>query len=119
MAQNIYQSGFKSFAEVANSAVSEIQSIPGFEDEAKASKLVAEAKELLEKFKAEGKPITPVASIESKAGVGSGSAKSLADLRLKQELAQLNQSSAQAGETKPAEPTNETQVTPEAGKENE
>ncbi|HEX4924451.1 MAG TPA: transcription termination factor NusA, partial [Bdellovibrionales bacterium] len=117
MAQNIYQSGFKSFDEIANANIEDVQAIAGFEDEAKAQKLINDAKELLAKFQAEGRPIQPVAAPKSES---SGSAKSLADLRLKQELAQLNQQ--QAGEasaeaSKTDEPKAET--TPDSGKETE
>jgi N utilization substance protein A len=128
MAQNIYQSGYKSFAEIANSSLEEIQSIAGFEDETKATKLWTDAKELLAKYKAEGRSVTPIIVTEGKnrGGDGTGSAKSLADARLKQELAQLNQQTTEqtpaAAET-PVEvpaPTAETPALPaETRKENE
>jgi transcription termination/antitermination protein NusA len=122
MAQNIYQSGFKSFDELASIDVEDAKSIPGFEDEAKASKLIQDAKELVAKYKAEGKPLRPLLTLDQKGG-STGSAKSLADLRLKQELAQLNQQPAAADAATPAEtPASDATTnaeTSESVKENE
>ncbi len=93
MAQNLYQSGYSTFQSIADGNVEDLQLIPGYEDKEKAVKLSADAKELVEKFKAEGKAIPTLSAQKGeKAGAtGSTSAKSLADMRLKQELAQLNQ----------------------------
>lgn len=89
MAQNIFQSGFGSFQAVANAAVEEIMTIPGYEDPDRSEKLISEAKNLVAKYEKEGLPIptAPSANKESKA---SGSAKEQADLRLKQELQKLD-----------------------------
>ena len=97
MAQNIFQSGFGSFQSVADAQSSDIMTIPGYEDAAKAEKLVQDAKDLIEKYKSEGTPIptAPVAQAANKAGAD---AKSAADLRLQQELAKLGQSGAEATE---------------------
>ncbi len=88
MAQNIFQSGFGSFQSVANAAVEEIMTIPGYDDPERAEKLINEAKNLIAKYEKEGTPIptAPVAAKETKA---SGSAKEQADARLKEELSKL------------------------------
>lgn len=88
MAQNIFQSGFGSFQSVANAAVEEIMTIPGYDDPERAEKLINEAKALIAKYEKEGTPIptAPVAAKETKA---SGSAKEQADARLKEELSKL------------------------------
>lgn len=86
MAQNIFQSGFSSFKSLAGAHVEDVLSIPGYEDEEKAKKLVEDAKALVEKFKAEGVSIPTPNKIATE---NKGSAKQLADLRLKQELAAL------------------------------
>lgn len=90
MAQNIFQSGFGSFQSVANAAAEEIMTIPGYEDQERADKLISEAKALIEKYEREGLPIpvAPTANKETKAA--SGSAKEQADQRLKQELQKLD-----------------------------
>ena len=95
MGQNIYQSGFSSFQLIAQSAAADVQTIPGYDDVAKAQKLIDDAKALIEKFKAEGKPV-PTLNAGKVEGKGSSAAKSLADMRLKQELAQLDQGEAAA-----------------------
>lgn len=88
MAQNIFQSGFGSFQSVANAAVEEIMTIPGYDDPERAEKLIGEAKALILKYEKEGTPIptAPTAAKETKA---SGSAKEQADARLKEELSKL------------------------------
>ncbi len=85
MAQNLYQSGFGSFAAVADASIEDLMSIPGYDDPTRAEKLLNDAKALVKKYKDSGQPI-PVQ------GVGKDSktdAKSLADLRLKQEMEKL------------------------------
>jgi N utilization substance protein A len=89
MAQNIYQSGFNSFQALASAALEDVTAIPGYEDEAKAQKLVDEAKALVEQYKKEGKPIPSVSARVATADHRSDDAKSQADQRLKEEMAQL------------------------------
>lgn len=90
MAQNIYQSGFGSFQSLASASVEDVMTIPGYEDAEKAKKLIGDCQSLIEKYKSEGTPIptAPTQSVEVKSTT---SAKGLADQRLKEELAQLNQ----------------------------
>ncbi len=96
MAQNIYQSGFSSFQSLAEAPVESVKLIPGYDDTEKAEKLVSDAKALLQQYVAEGKEIpTVAASKSSDAGAkevhqASQDAKSQAEERLREELAQLN-----------------------------
>src|SRR5690606_6936576 len=94
-AQNIYQAGFASFQDVADAAVTELQSIPGFDAEATAEKLLKDAQQLLKKYEDSGEeiPSAPV-STEGSKDVVSAIAKSSADQRLKEELAQLEKSNS-------------------------
>ncbi len=93
MAQNIYQSGFSSVQALAIADVEDVAVIPGYDAEEKAQKLVDEAQALVEQYKAEGKEL-PVVSGKGAEGAGkvvqaSQGAKSLADERLREEMAQL------------------------------
>lgn len=102
MAQNIFQSGFGSFQSVAAAQPTDIMTIPGYDDAAKAEKLIQDAKALIEKYKSEGTPIptAPTAQAVNKSGAD---AKSAADVRLQQELAKLGQAEAAPSETAPTE----------------
>lgn len=91
MAQNIFQSGFGSFQSVAEASVEDIMSIPGYDDPAKAEKLIADAQALIAKYKADGVPV-PTSPAASAVKQGSQSAKEQADQRLKAELQKLDAS---------------------------
>lgn len=101
VAQNLYQSGFNTFLQLSQSSPADVQTVPGFDDAAKAQKLVEDAKALVEKFKAEGKDIPTLGAGKVTDGKGSSAAKSLADMRLQQELAKLSnqEQAAKAPET--------------------
>ena len=88
MAQNIFQSGFGSFQALAQAVTEDVMTIPGYDDPAKAEKLIQDAKTLLEKYKSEGTPI-PVSPQAQALANAKGDAKAQADLRLKQELEKL------------------------------
>jgi N utilization substance protein A len=90
MAQNIFQSGFGSFQAVAQAAVEEIMTIPGYEDPDKADKLIKDAKAVIEKYEREGIPVPVSPQAQAAAKATGGDAKSQADLRLKQELEKLS-----------------------------
>ena len=96
MAQNVFQSGYGSFQSVAQASIEELMTIPGYNEREKAEKLNAEAKALVEKYEREGIPVptAPAAAKES----GAGSAKELAEARLKEELQKL-QTSESSDET--------------------
>lgn len=90
MAQNIYQSGYGSFQSIASSQVEEIMLIPGYDDPDKAAKLIQDSKTLLEKFEAEGGVTKSLPKAKTDhVKTTSDLAKTLADQRLKEELAQL------------------------------
>lgn len=96
MAQNIFQSGFGSFQALAEAPVESIMLIPGYDDPEKAQKLIDEAKALIEKYIAEGKEV-PTVSAKAAGGEPSArgaqqasqNAKSQAEERLREELAQF------------------------------
>ncbi|MFN7730058.1 MAG: transcription termination factor NusA [Bdellovibrio sp.] len=88
MAQNIFQSGFSSFPILAQAQIEEVMAVPGYDDPAKAEKLIQEAKSLVEKYQREGTPIPQSPQAQAMANA-KGDAKAQADLRLKQELEKL------------------------------
>lgn len=88
MAQNIFQSGFGSFQILAGAPVEEVMSIPGYDDPDKAAKLIQSAKDLIEKYKADGAAI-PTSPQVTKSTTTNSSAKEQADQRLKEELQKL------------------------------
>lgn len=83
-AQNLYQYGFGSFLVLSESTPEELSSVPGFDDATKAEKVINDAKALVESYKAKGEEVPMPGAGEVKAD-----AKTLADLRLKQELEKL------------------------------
>ncbi len=89
MAQNIFQSGFASFQAVAQAAVEDLMSVPGYDDPSKAEKLINDAKSVVEKYQKEGIPVPTLPSSE-KSQKTTSDAKAQADMRLKQELEKLN-----------------------------
>lgn len=94
MAQNIFQSGFGSFQSLAEANVADVMAIPGYDSPEKAEKLIADAKELVEKYAKEGIPV-PTAPVKAAEKVATGDAKTQADERLRQELAALANKDAQ------------------------
>lgn len=99
MAQNIFQSGFSSFQVLAEAQVEEVMGVPGYDDPAKAEKLILDAKALLAKFQAEGTPIptVPKEQRENKASL-TGSSKEQAEQRLRQEMQKLEGTPPSEGE---------------------
>lgn len=89
MAQNIFQSGFGSFVAISQAAEDEIMTIPGYDTTEKAEKLIADAKSVVEKYKAEGIPVPTSPAAQMSVKPTGGDAKAQADLRLKQELEKL------------------------------
>ena len=94
MAENIHQSGFNSFQELAGAAVEEVISVPGYAEKEAAHKLIQQAKDLVEKYKAENKEVPVAPSLKAKKKVASSGEeiKAEADRKLKEELAQLESS---------------------------
>lgn len=98
MAQNIFQSGFGSFPAIAKAGVEDVMTIPGYDDPAKATKLIEDAKAVVKKYEDEGIPVPTSPQAQAQAKVA-GDAKAQADLRLKQELEKLNQANSTEKET--------------------
>lgn len=91
MAQNLFQSGFSSFSVLAEASVESLKGVPGYNEE-KAQKLIQDAKDLLESYMKEGKPIPQAPTkIAAQEGTGHG-AKAKAEERLKEQLEQLKKS---------------------------
>lgn len=88
MAQNILQSGFGSFQSLAKAKAEEVMTIPGYEEQEKAQKLISDAAALIAKFEASGTPVptSPQAQAAKEAG---SSAKQRAEDQLKAELSKL------------------------------
>ncbi len=95
MAQNIFQNGFGSYASIADASFEDIMVIPGYNSPEKAMKLIQDAKDLIEKYKAEGIEAPKAPTVKSSSRP-EGDAKAQADARLKAELAALdNKTSSQ------------------------
>lgn len=105
MAQNIFQSGFSSFKAIAESAVAEVMGIAGYDTEEKARALIDSAIALVDQYKAEGKEIPKAPKAAMEAHVPSGSAKSQAEERLKEELSQLKQQESKEQNSEDSEST--------------
>lgn len=98
MAQNIFQSGFGSFQSIAETSVEDIMNIPGYDEKAKAEKLVEDCKATVKKYEAEGSvPQAPAPAKEMKVETGSA-AKLSADEMLRAEMAKLNSAEAKTEE---------------------
>lgn len=112
MAQNLYQSGFGSFQVISAASVEEVMTVPGYDDPDKAQKLISDCQELLKKYQEEGREIPTAAPTKEEsekraASASSSSAKSLAEERLKEEMAQLQGNNASAASNESTEePTN-------------
>lgn len=91
MAQNIYQSGFGSFQALAQAQVQDVMNVPGYDDPAKAEKLISDAKALIAKYEKEGTPVPTLPSTGTKETKSTGgSSKEQAEQRLKEELSKLS-----------------------------
>ena len=105
MAQNIFQSGYASFSEIAESAPAEIMLIPGYSEESKAMDLINASQGLVDEYEAEGKEVPTMAAKLMKEGKTisapstEGSSKQQAEERLKEELMQLENAEAEATES--------------------
>ena len=88
MAQNILQSGFGSFQSLAKAPAEEIMTIPGYEDQDKAQKLISDAAALIEKYKEQGLPVPTSPQLQAAKEAGS-SVKQRAEDQLKAELSKL------------------------------
>lgn len=95
MAQNIFQSGFNSFQDIADASIAEVQAIPGYEDDEKAEGLIKTAQDLQQKYIDSGEeiPKAPEGAKTANAAIKAANATIAdADARLAQELEALNAS---------------------------
>ena len=119
VAQNLFQSGFGSFQVIAQTDVEDVMLVSGYEDREKAQKLIDECNALIEDYKARGEevPKAPVAA-EKAERVSGADAQSLADQRLKEEMAQLQAQPQETDEQTEASSEEQAEVT-EASSEEE
>ena len=122
-AESIYQYGFASFQEIVRATAEDIQDIPGYEKKEAAEKLIQSSKNLLQKYKQEGKeiPTLPPEKTQKKSH-SSSDLKEKAEEILKKELAQLSEKSTQKaspdeGKPEVSEVTSLNEEKPEASKE--
>lgn len=94
MAENIYQSGFSSFQELADASLESVMLVPGYGEKEVAGKLIQQARDLVEQYKAENKeiPMAPSLKSKKKTTASGEEIKAEADRKLKEELAQLESS---------------------------
>ena len=93
MAENIFQFGISSFQELAGSSLEPVMSIPGYEQKETAQNLIRAAAKLVRQYKSENKeiPKAPPLQKAKKPAAESGDAKTQAEGRLKEALAQLEE----------------------------
>lgn len=106
MAQNIFQSGFGSFQSLATAEMEDVMAIPGYADRDKAAGLIEEAQKLVKKYQDEGLEI-PKAPVQEVVAHTASDAKSQADQKLREQLAQLA-ADEKAQSQKESEENNET-----------
>ena len=87
-AQSLFEYGFLSLKEISEAGIPAIQSVPGFEDRAKAQKLILSAREVLRKHAEEGKELPKFEEAEKEKQ--SVNLKEQAEEILRRELAQLD-----------------------------
>jgi len=94
IAHALFQSGFGSFQSVAQATAEDLMTVPGFEDQGKAEKLIESAKALIAKYEKEGTPIpvSPQMQAVVAAQAAGNTAKAQAEMRLKQEFEKLDNS---------------------------
>lgn len=101
MAQSIFQSGFGSFQMLAAANPDDVVNIPGYDSREKAEKLIAEAQALVQRYETSGESVPKAPSLapsKETQVTGGATARATADARLKEELAQLNQSQVKENE---------------------
>ncbi len=119
MAQNIYQSGYSSFQELANANVEHVKTVPGYDKEEDAAKLVQTAKSLVDQYKSSGDEIPKAPEIEvKKSAIESTSiSKSDAEKLLQEQLAELDSDNSSEEETLEASSSDDTDTEADANTE--
>ena len=95
-AQSLVQYGFTHLEQLVRAK--DLQNIPGFEDPATAQKIIQSAKDLIEKYKTEGKELPKWSDSQQEKKPLSSSLKEQAEEILKRELAQLESEKTQSVE---------------------
>ena len=103
MAQSIFQYGFSSVSDLAETRFEEVQAIPGYEEEEKARTLVRSAQKLVHEYESQGKEFPKISNEEEEKPTAN--LKDKADEILKRELAQLETNDSD--ESKEASPSEE------------
>ena len=114
MLENIYQCGVSSVQELADSSLETIMSIPGYESEEQAGKLIQKAKDLVAEYKKADKEFPKAPELQKKTKIPVGDVKAQADQQLKEELAQLSDTSKSVSadptvDSEPSEKQNEAE----------
>ena len=107
-AEHIFQYGFSSLEKLAEAEVEQVQAIPQFERIDQADKLIESAKNLLEKYKKEGKELPQLQSSKKKTPTGED-LKERAEEILKRELAQLDSQGSSQESSQPESSSQESQ----------
>ncbi len=108
-AQSLFQYGYSNISQLAEADSEELKSVPEFENEKEAKKLILSAQALIQKYAQEGKDIPKLEDAETNKKPLSSSLKEQAEEILKRELAQLEGNKPAGPEDKksagqPAEP---------------
>ena len=109
MAESIFQCGFESFQELADSSIERVLNIPGYDKESGLA-LIQKAKDLVQHYKEEGKEIPQAPVVEKRARAGSTDAKQQADIKLKQEIEQLEKKSGSSSDKEESQESSEPPV---------
>lgn len=102
--QSLFQYGYSHVKGVAEAELKELQAIPEFEKEKEAQKLLQDAKDLVEKYSAEGKEFPKMEETSSDKTLASR-LKEQAEEILKRELAQLEEETAKKEVSEPSQKT--------------
>ena len=90
-AQSLFQYGYSNITQLSEADPSELKSIPEFEDETEAKKLIQSAQALIKKYADEGKELPKLKDTEKDKKPLASSLKEQAEEILKRELAQLEE----------------------------
>ena len=88
-AQSLVQYGYSNLEQLAQAQASDLKSIPEFEEESVAKKLIQSAKDILKKYAEEGKELPKLEDVKEDKKPLASSLKEQAEEILKRELAQL------------------------------
>ena len=98
--QSLFQYGYSSIKQFAETDPNELKSVPGFEDEKETQKLIQSAKALINKYTDEGKELPKLKDAEADKTTLASNLKEQAEEILKRELAQLEGNKSDKKENK-------------------